>query len=52
MSKYEGIDARVIESFVNINVTLGDFVVSNSDLVLNLLLDALFRQLGMLHTVN
>jgi tRNA (guanine37-N1)-methyltransferase len=43
--RYEGIDERFIETFVDQEVSVGDFVVSGGELPAMLLLDAVIRQL-------
>lgn len=43
--RYEGIDQRVIDRCVDLEVSVGDFVVSGGELPAMLLMDALVRQL-------
>jgi tRNA (guanine37-N1)-methyltransferase len=43
--RYEGIDERVIERCVDLEIAVGDFVVSGGELPALLLIDALVRQL-------
>lgn len=42
--RYEGIDERVLEQAVDLEVSIGDFVVSGGELPAMLLLDAVARQ--------
>lgn len=44
-SRYEGLDERVIESVVDLEVSVGDFVVSGGELPAMMALDALIRLL-------
>jgi tRNA (guanine37-N1)-methyltransferase len=44
-SRYEGLDERVIESVVDLEVCVGDFVVSGGELPAMMALDALIRLL-------
>jgi tRNA (guanine37-N1)-methyltransferase len=41
--RYQGIDARVIESEIDAEVSLGDFVISGGEMAAMVLLDALIR---------
>jgi tRNA (guanine37-N1)-methyltransferase len=51
--RYEGIDQRVIERAVDMEVSLGDFVLSGGELPAMVLLDAIVRQLpGALNTAD
>lgn len=43
--RYEGIDQRVLDAEVDVEVSIGDFVVSGGELPALLLIDALVRQL-------
>tara|TARA_B100000575_G_scaffold294242_1_gene308910 strand:+ start:2639 stop:3403 length:765 start_codon:yes stop_codon:yes gene_type:complete len=43
--RYEGIDERFIQKYVDISISLGDFVVSGGELGAFVLLDALLRRL-------
>ena len=43
--RYEGIDERLIESWVDAEVSVGDYVVSGGELPAMILIDALIRQL-------
>lgn len=43
--RYEGIDERVIEDFVDEEISVGDYVVSGGELPAMLLLDAMIRML-------
>jgi tRNA (guanine37-N1)-methyltransferase len=43
--RYEGIDQRVVDAEVDLEVSIGDFVVSGGELPALLLIDALVRQL-------
>jgi tRNA (guanine37-N1)-methyltransferase len=51
--RYEGIDERLLKGRVNIEVTIGDFVVSGGELPAMLLMDAIVRQLpGVLNDAS
>ena len=51
--RYEGIDQRVIDRAVDMEVSLGDFVLSGGELPAMVLLDAIVRQLpGALNTAD
>ena len=51
--RYEGIDQRVIDRAVDMEVSLGDFVLSGGELPAMVLLDAIVRQLpGALNTAE
>lgn len=41
--RYEGIDERFIDLYVNIEISIGNFIVSNGDLAAILILDSLIR---------
>ena len=43
--RYEGVDERVLERVVDLELTVGDFVVSGGELPALLLIDAIVRQL-------
>jgi tRNA (guanine37-N1)-methyltransferase len=43
--RYEGVDERVLERAVDLELTIGDFVVSGGELPALLLIDAIVRQL-------
>ena len=43
--RYEGIDERIVEHMVDLEVAVGDFVVSGGELPALLLIDAIVRQL-------
>jgi tRNA (guanine37-N1)-methyltransferase len=43
--RYEGVDERVVERVVDVELSVGDFVVSGGELPALLLIDALVRQL-------
>jgi tRNA (guanine37-N1)-methyltransferase len=43
--RYEGIDERLLEKRVNIEISIGDFVVSGGELPAMMLMDAVARQL-------
>jgi tRNA (guanine37-N1)-methyltransferase len=43
--RYEGVDERVLERMVDLELTVGDFVVSGGELPALLLIDAIVRQL-------
>jgi tRNA (guanine37-N1)-methyltransferase len=43
--RYEGVDERVLERMVDLELTVGDFVVSGGELPALLLVDAIVRQL-------
>jgi tRNA (guanine37-N1)-methyltransferase len=43
--RYEGIDERVVDSDVDLEIAIGDFVVSGGELPALMVLDALVRQL-------
>lgn len=52
-SRYEGIDQRFIDTEVDMEYSVGDFVVSGGELPAMLLIDAITRQLpGTLHDEN
>ncbi|MGP1717013.1 MAG: tRNA (guanosine(37)-N1)-methyltransferase TrmD [Methylophilus sp.] len=44
-SRYEGIDQRVLESLVDEEISIGDYVLSGGELPAMVLLDAIIRQL-------
>jgi tRNA (guanine37-N1)-methyltransferase len=44
-SRYEGVDQRVLESLVDEEVSIGDYVLSGGELPAMVLLDAIIRQL-------
>lgn len=46
-SRYEGIDERIIDRYVTHSISLGDFIMSNGDLGLMIILDVIFRIKGM-----
>ncbi|SRR5450830_1906349 len=49
--RYEAIDQRLLDSYVDEEVSLGDFVLSGGELPAMALMDAVIRQLpGVLHT--
>ena len=51
--RYEGVDERLIESVVDEEISLGDFVVSGGEIPAMALLDAIVRQLpGVLNDVE
>lgn len=51
--RYEGVDQRLIERAVDLEVSLGDFVLSGGELPAMVLLDAIVRQLpGALNTAG
>ena len=43
--RYEGVDERFLETYVNEHMSLGDFVLSGGEIALNAVLDATFRLL-------
>ena len=43
--RYEGIDERFIEKYVNLSISLGDFIVSGGEVAAFVLLDSLIRRL-------
>ncbi|MEZ0210929.1 MAG: tRNA (guanosine(37)-N1)-methyltransferase TrmD, partial [Methylophilus sp.] len=44
-SRYEGVDQRVLESLVDEEISIGDYVLSGGELPAMVLLDAIIRQL-------
>ena len=47
-SRYEGVDERLIESIIDEEILLGDFVVSGGELPAMVLVDGITRLLRML----
>ncbi|HCL85160.1 MAG TPA: tRNA (guanosine(37)-N1)-methyltransferase TrmD, partial [Comamonadaceae bacterium] len=48
--RYEGVDQRFIDSYVQLQISLGDFVLSGGEIAAMALLDAVARlQPGVLH---
>lgn len=49
--RYEGVDERFIESHIDLEISIGDFVVSGGELPAMLLIDSIMRQIsGVLNT--
>ena len=52
-SRYEGVDERLVESDVDVELSVGDFVVSGGELPALMLIDAIVRQLpGVLNDTS
>ena len=44
--RYEGLDERIIEEYVDLEISIGDYVLSGGELPAMVLLDAIARQVG------
>ena len=41
--RYEGIDQRIIDSYVDDEISIGDYVLSSGEVAANVLIDAVYR---------
>ena len=51
--RYEGIDQRIIELYVDDEISIGDYVISSGELAALVIVDALFRHIeGVINTLD